>query len=109
MTALLVQDTLGGELVVTPVKLPGGVWASHYLNQLPSGEYLDLTRQQSPADALFASEPPAPRTQGFSSTREYVLSVWATRERYEALTVRFEAFERALQRNARMGPSWPHR
>jgi hypothetical protein len=76
VTALVVQDELGGELLRTTVN---GV--SHYFNRLPDGSELDLTRTQ-----FAAWEPTAIETR----SREYVLSFPATRARYELLRARVE-------------------
>ena len=72
VTALVVQDRLGGELLRT---LVGS--GSHYWNRLPSGQEVDLTRQQfSEGNVTFVGE---------VRSREYVLSHAATARRYEAL------------------------
>ncbi len=44
VTALVVRDQLGGELIIAPVGGTGTGW--HYWNRLPSGDDLDLTREQ---------------------------------------------------------------
>ena len=82
VTALLIQELLGGELMPTSVEGFG----SHYYNRLPSGDDLDLTRGQFPAD----SEVPP----GEPRTREYVLDspraiAAGTRQRYELLKQRY--------------------
>jgi hypothetical protein len=72
VTALVVQDYFGGTLLrgkVGPV--------SHYWNVLPSGEEIDLTRDQFPDGVAI---------EGVESrTREYVLSHLETARRYRAL------------------------
>jgi hypothetical protein len=68
VTALVVQDHLGGELLRATV---GPV--SHYWNRLPDGTIVDLTRDQFPSFSPVGVE---------SRTREYVLSYPATAERY---------------------------
>ena len=73
VTALVIQDAAGGELLRTTI---GGV--SHYWNRLPSGEEIDLTRGQF-GEAADDDHPPEARS------REYVLSYDATRERYDLL------------------------
>lgn len=75
VTALVVQDFLGGELLRAIVH--GG---SHYWNRLPSGEEIDLTRDQ------FSSFPE--RIKGEVRSREYVLSNENTRDRYLTLKER---------------------
>lgn len=71
VTALVVQEYLGGQLLRAVV---GGV--SHYWNELPSGEELDLTRHQ------FDHYAPQGREH---RSREYVLSFPGTRLRYVRL------------------------
>lgn len=78
VTALVVQDFLGGELLRTTV---GDV--SHYWNELGSGDELDLTRHQ------FAIYQPKGR---YRRTREYVLSFPETRYRYARLLKRVVDF-----------------
>ncbi|MFD7641731.1 hypothetical protein ACFV4P_13860 [Kitasatospora sp. NPDC059795] len=46
ITALLVNDLLGGDLVVGEVHLGGERQGFHWWNRLPSGAELDLTREQ---------------------------------------------------------------
>lgn len=52
-TALVMQDLLGGELLVAQVQVNGSPDGVHYWNQLPGGREIDLTREQfSPAETL---------------------------------------------------------
>jgi len=77
VTALVVQDYLGGDLLRASV---GEV--THYWNRLPDGTILDLTRDQ------FRSFDPGriePRS------REYILSYPATAARYRTLAERVRA------------------
>jgi hypothetical protein len=71
VTALIVQDELGGVLLRT---INANV--SHYWNRLPDGSELDLTRDQfdvwEPGEIV-------------ERDREYVLSFPETRRRYEEL------------------------
>lgn len=69
VTALLVQDIHGGELLRGKV---GQV--SHYWNRLPDGSELDLTWEQFPAGTA--------KPVGDLRTREYVLSFPDTETRY---------------------------
>lgn len=78
ITALIVQDFLGGELVRTVVE-PFG---SHYWNKLPNGKEKDFTRQQFPKGTR------VPR--GESRKRSYVLSYPPTVKRYAALRLSVE-------------------
>lgn len=82
VTALLVQDLLGGELIRTEVSGYG----SHYYNRLPSGDTADLTAEQFPP--VTHIPPGEPRD------REYVLNspgavAARTKERYELLKNRY--------------------
>ena len=45
-TALVVQDLLGGDLMVADVACEGQVEGVHYWNVMPSGLEVDLTREQ---------------------------------------------------------------
>lgn len=71
VTALIVQDEFGGGLLRT---VNAGV--SHYWNRLPSGQEVDLTRDQfdewAPSEIVVRE-------------REYALSMNVTRARYEEL------------------------
>jgi hypothetical protein len=71
VTALVVQDFLHGALLRTVVN-----GASHYWNELPSGEELDLTRHQF--------DPYEPKGREYRD-RGYVLSFSDTRRRYMRL------------------------
>lgn len=46
MTALVVQDVLGGELVLAEVHVNGVQIGHHYWNRLPDGSDVDLTSDQ---------------------------------------------------------------
>jgi hypothetical protein len=76
VTALVVQDHLGGELLRA---LIDGI--SHYWNRLPGGAEIDLTRDQFdvfyPVDITLR-------------TREYVLSFPDTERRYRLLCERMK-------------------
>lgn len=76
VTALVVQDGLGGDLLRSVI-----CGVSHYWNRLDGGGEIDLTRGQFPHDAEFIQEPE-------TRSRDYVLSFPATRERYEILRKR---------------------
>lgn len=78
VTALVVQDLLGGTLLRGEVH-----GASHYWIRLPSGEEIDLTRDQF---ARFHLDGPVEER-----TREYVLSHPDTALRYRLLKARVMA------------------
>lgn len=46
MTALVVQDLLGGELILGEVHVDGAKVGNHYWNTLPDGTTVDLTKDQ---------------------------------------------------------------
>ena len=69
VTALVVQDAFGGDLLRAMVE---GV--SHYWNRLPDGSEVDLTRQQFPEGAMHGAT--------VVKDREYVLSFPETASRY---------------------------
>ena len=46
MTALVVQDILGGDLVLAEVHVDGAQIGHHYWNRLPDGTDVDLTADQ---------------------------------------------------------------
>ncbi|WP_405137657.1 hypothetical protein [Nocardia sp. NBC_01388] len=85
VTACVVQDYLGGEIIHTDAELPGGGTVSHYFNVIDD-ELVDLTRQQFPDGTLFSD--PMPKREHFASTREYCLSYDHTRRRYDVLSGR---------------------
>lgn len=96
VTACLVQDILGGDILWTMAICPDGREYSHYFNMLPKGVVFDATRQQFPRGTIFAPDGGIPRTQSgsgkdFGNTREYVLSYQATLDRYVRLQQRFKS------------------
>ena len=79
VTALVVQDRYGGDLlrvVVNDPELPG-LSGSHYYNRLPDGRIVDLTRNQF--SSWRPEGPPEVRP------REYLLANESTAERYRLL------------------------
>ncbi|MBI4145549.1 hypothetical protein HY493_05100 [Candidatus Woesearchaeota archaeon] len=85
VTALVVNDHLGGKLIWAPAKLPDGREVSHYFNELPNG-VVDLTKVQFPPGTLLP--PGIEKKKDKMSTREYVLSFPATQTRYLLLKQR---------------------
>jgi hypothetical protein len=69
VTALVVQDEFGGDLIRATVDD-----VSHYWNRLPDGAEIDLTRRQFREDATYGA--------GEVRDREYVLSFPDTANRY---------------------------
>ena len=86
VTALLVQELLGGEIVRALATLPNGTTDSHYFNVV-EGRVIDFTRDQFPEGTTIP--PGEPRHPGFSNTREYLLSNEDTANRYKALKRRY--------------------
>lgn len=74
VTALVVQDYLGGDLLRATVE-----GTSHYWNRLPDGQIIDLSREQFDLFEPIDIE---------RRTREYVLSYPDTAERYRKLALR---------------------
>lgn len=85
VTALLVNDYLEFNIVNRIATLPNGTEESHYCNEI-YGEIFDLTKDQFPSGTSFSD--PTPRTQGFPTTRDYLLSNPNTKSRYEILSAR---------------------
>lgn len=79
VTACVLQDYLGGDMVNSIATLPDGKKVSHYLN-LIDGEYIDLTAKQFPKGTTFSK--PNPKTKDLPTTREYCLSFKNTNDRY---------------------------
>lgn len=82
VTACAVQDELGGDIVWAEAKLPDGRTISHYFNLIDGQEH-DLTRDQFPAGTIIPTG--QPKTKGFPTTRDYVLSFEVTQKRYQTL------------------------
>lgn len=87
VTALVVQDELGGSLLRV---VNEGV--SHYYNSLPGGTELDLTRGQ------FGTWDPTPAEE---RRREYVLSFPDTELRYQLLRGRVDRLYRVARGGSR--------
>lgn len=92
ITALLLQDLLGGDLVWAEVQLPNGALISHYWNRI-DGVDKDLTRDQFPEGTIIPAGSAKPGE--FDSTRQRVLSFEQTRVRYGILRHRFFAAQAA--------------
>ncbi len=85
VSTLVAQDVLGGEILWSRVVLPSGETVSHYYNKINS-EVIDLTRAQFPEGTVIPAG--VPKSDGFATTREYMLSNTDTRRRYELLKER---------------------
>ncbi len=87
VTALVVQDMCGGDIV----RMDLGTLGSHYLNRLPNGEGFtdyDLTWVQFPSGTLRTQAAQADRTVMLESARA---ATYRTRDRYELLKGRVRA------------------
>jgi len=82
VTACVVQDLFGGDIVWSEAALPDGSKLSHYFNEI-NLMAVDLTRDQFPkgTDIPFG----VPKTKQFATTRDYILSFPVTQKRYETL------------------------
>jgi hypothetical protein len=80
ITAVIVQDCIGGKLIRTVATKPDGTEESHYANLLDNGVEYDLTASQFPEGTEFGPWE--------ERTREYVLGYPATKARYFALVRR---------------------
>ena len=79
VTALVINDYLGGEMVWAEAKLPDGRGISHYFN-LVDGQEVDLTRDQFPEGTVIPAG--VEKKKQYASTRDYVLSFPVTQQRY---------------------------
>ena len=82
VTAAVLNDYVGGDIVWAEAALPSGRKVSHYFNLLKGNE-IDLTREQFPVSTVIPKG--VEKKKSFTSTREYVLSFEVTRNRYELL------------------------
>lgn len=85
VTALVVNDYLGGEIVWSEAILPNGEKISHYFNFI-NGREVDLTRAQFPSRTIIPEG--IQKCKEFATTREFILSNPNTRKRYEILAQR---------------------
>ncbi|MGK8521515.1 YunG family protein [Nocardia asteroides] len=91
VTACVVQDYFGGDILNTIATLPSKEKVSHYFNVV-DGSVIDLTRDQFPEGTTFTQSTTKPGR--YSSTREYCLSYENTRLRYEKLRNRVAHYVR---------------
>ena len=82
VSACALQDIIGGEIVWAEVTMPDGQKLSHYFNKV-GGQEIDFTREQFPDGAEIPSG--QPKTKGYPTTRDYVLSFPASAARYKTL------------------------
>lgn len=67
-TALVIQELLGGELMVADVECEGQVEGVHYWNAMPGGLELDLTRDQLVPSESLVNERRVRTTRNASAT-----------------------------------------
>lgn len=82
VSALVIQDALGGDLLRSLVYRDSEVLTSHYYNRLPNGAVVDVTREQFLPGDVVAEESTETRD------RAYVLDNPDTNARYELLKER---------------------
>lgn len=89
VTALVVNDYFGGEIVWCEAVQPDGQKISHYFNKINSDE-VDLTRSQFPEGTIIpvGSE----KKKGFATTRDFILSNEDTKVRYLILKDKIDNF-----------------
>lgn len=85
VTALAVQDLLGGEILWAEALLPDGSKVSHYFNEI-KGKPFDFTSNQFPYGTKIG--PGIPKPGEFASTRRRLLSNENTKRRYIVLGTR---------------------
>lgn len=97
VTACLVQDILGGDILWTMAICPDGREYSHYFNAFSDGTIYDLTREQFPLGTEFSPCDGCPKTCGngksYATTRDYVLSFPATDHRYQLMRRRLKEIQ----------------
>ncbi len=94
VTALIINDYLGGEIVWANAILPDGREISHYFNKIDSVEK-DFTKVQFPDGTIIPlgnTKTKGFKTNEFSSTREYILSYPITKQRYGLLKHNVQEF-----------------
>ena len=82
VTALIVNDYFGGDIVWSEALLPNGEKISHFFNRI-NDEEIDLTRSQFPKGTIVPRG--IEKKINFASTREYLLSHEDKNSRYFAL------------------------
>ncbi len=74
VSALAVQDALGGKIVRTEFTLPDGHTGPHYLNLLPDGSTVDVSQDQYPEGTTFNPAPGSSAEQLEASGEAYLAS-----------------------------------
>jgi hypothetical protein len=97
VTACVLQDFIGGEIVNSKVIKPDGSIESHYYNLLTEHDdvaKIDLTESQFTAGSIIPDG--QAKTGDFDTTREYVLANPNTQARYELLKRKVELYLASL-------------
>src|ERR1700727_229847 len=72
VTALVLQEVLGGDLLLAEVNFAdGGYQGVHYLNRLPDGREVDLTREQFSDNEIVGQPQVVERPPGLPSRGTY--------------------------------------
>jgi len=87
VSALIVNNHFGGEIVWAEAVLPDGRKISHYFN-LIDGREVDLTRSQFPPETRIPAG--VEKKETFTSVRECLLSDGNFKKRYEILKKKVE-------------------
>lgn len=82
VSALVVNDYFGGEIIWTEALLPDGQKISHYFNFI-HGKEVDFTRNQFPECTIIPKG--IKKNKTFQTTREFILSDADTNSRYQLL------------------------
>ncbi len=82
ITALIVNDYFGGDIVWAEAVLPNGQKISHFFNMI-KGKEVDLTRSQFPEGTIVPKG--IEKKKSFASTREYLMSYKNKNSRYTVL------------------------
>ncbi len=82
VSALVLQDFCGGELLLSEVLVDGARVGYHWWNRLPDGSEVDLTRGQFRADEVVGAprvvpHPPGPPGRCASSTTRCAGECWS--------------------------------
>ncbi len=82
ITALIVNDYFGGDIVWSEALLPSGQKISHFFNVI-DGKEVDLTRSQFPEGTTIPEG--VEKKKAFTSTRDYLMSYEDKNSRYAVL------------------------
>jgi hypothetical protein len=85
VTALIVQDYMGHEILWESVTDKEGSQVSHYFNFI-DGTIIDLTKKQFSNSVFIGTG--AQKLKGFKTTRDYILSFESTENRYLLLSIK---------------------